>query len=500
MLGLRYFTNLIKTSFNRSFNGARTDGYNSDWIVSPIRDNEQLKKDLKMLIVRSRDLSKNNSDYIKYLLMREVNIIGATGIKLRMNVTKNNGNSDYKKSELIELHWIKWGKKRNKYCSHDGLLSWLELQVLADRTLAVDGDSFFLIHEGANNPYLFKLQPIDSLDVDIELNVSANYNQNQIIMGIEFDSNDKVVAYHLKKNNENNRLGDYNFVTTHNRIPAERMIHIYQKRFAGQVRGFPLASGAILDINMADGYKKVALVGARAAACQLGVWEDSGSGASSSKLGNLKNNKNFSQPTVREMVPGQIIDAPAGKTFKAHNPTQPVANFPHFMKAIQRSIANGVGMLYNALFNDYEGVNFSSLRAGAISERDNWMMCQQFLIENFHEIVFAKWLKYFLLSGQTNLQLRNYERLLADNWQPRRWVWVDPVKDANANRLKLEMNLTSRQRLCSELGVDFFEVADELARENLYLQNKGLTPDAIDEKTVSIIEELIKDEQKEEEK
>jgi capsid protein len=37
--------------------------------------------------------------------------------------------------------------------------------------------------------------------------------------------------------------------------------------------------------------------------------------------------------------------------------------------------------------------------------------------------------------------------------------------------------VTSRQRLCREQGLDFFEVAQEIAKENEFLDSKGLPVD-----------------------
>ena len=54
-------------------------------------------------------------------------------------------------------------------------------------------------------------------------------------------------------------------------------------------------------------------------------------------------------------------------------------------------------------------------------------------------------------------------------WQRPGWPWVDPVKDANAAKLKLQMSVTTRRAICAEMGVDFDEVVDELKREDKQL-------------------------------
>ena len=57
------------------------------------------------------------------------------------------------------------------------------------------------------------------------------------------------------------------------------------------------------------------------------------------------------------------------------------------------------------------------------------------------------------------------EYLDAATWQPRRWVGIDPLKEANANEVNLRLGLTSRRRLILERGEDPDEIAAELALE-----------------------------------
>jgi len=60
-------------------------------------------------------------------------------------------------------------------------------------------------------------------------------------------------------------------------------------------------------------------------------------------------------------------------------------------------------------------------------------------------------------------------------WIARAIPWIDPLKEIMADIRALEARLTSRQRICKRNGVDFFEIADELALEEEYLQGVGLS-------------------------
>ena len=377
------------------------------------------------------------------------------------------GSLDKTANKLLEKHFEDWGRKRNKYVTIDGETSWSEARELFDRTWAIDGECFVRIIKGADNPYMFTLEFLDSLDCDVNYNLPLTASGNKIVMGIELDAQNRPVKYYFKHPDD-----QYFHIKKHIEIPADEIIHGYEKFFVGQVRGIPHASAAILDINMLSGYKETSLVGARVAAAQMGVWEKSGPGGNIvAKGGGSSNNELPDQ----EIKPGKILIGAKGWTFKPFTPTQPVANFAAFLKSIMRSIANGLGISYNDFANDLEGVNFSSLRGGTIAERDGWKLDQKFVIDTFCEPVYAAWLMMFLLSGLSILPVTKYKKFLSDKWNGRRWPWVSPKDDAVAKEKELAMKINSPQRICAEMGIDIEDIAEDWKEFNNLFAPLGLT-------------------------
>jgi capsid protein len=85
--------------------------------------------------------------------------------------------------------------------------------------------------------------------------------------------------------------------------------------------------------------------------------------------------------------------------------------------------------------------------------------------------------------GELDGQVEDY----AWEWVPTAAPWLDPLKEAAADAQCLAIAQTSRQRLCREDGLDFFEVARELAEENAFLKDLGLPTD-INPSSVQITE------------
>ena len=88
----------------------------------------------------------------------------------------------------------------------------------------------------------------------------------------------------------------------------------------------------------------------------------------------------------------------------------------------------------------------------------------------------AGWMDAVVLSGA--LDLPRFEadrsRLLAANWLPTKWDWVDPLKDANAEIAQIEAGLKSRTQAIAERGYDAEHVDREIAAERVRERLLGL--------------------------
>ena len=111
----------------------------------------------------------------------------------------------------------------------------------------------------------------------------------------------------------------------------------------------------------------------------------------------------------------------------------PNGQFGVFVKACLRSVASGLGVSYNSLSGDLEGVNYSSIRAGLLEEREELKGVQRFVIEHVVDPIFREGLSYALLSEGLDLPAAKLDKFEMVEWKPRRWQWVDPLKDTQAN-------------------------------------------------------------------
>lgn len=453
----------------RSFSGTERTRFNRDFLMEAIRTNEDIRRNLLNLRNRSRELAKNNGDYRKFLRMCERNIVGPNGIQLQMSVRFRNGESDKAANRWITDRWREFCMKGN--CTANRRQSMRRLMKNIVRCWRIDGEVFLRRLPNFGNRHRYAFQLLDPAACPETLNQTLP-NGNRIVMGVELDPWDAPVAYYFySRSNIDSTMGQYYdpiYAPTQRiggeayvRLPVDEVNHFFDDELVGQVRGFPFGQAAMQEIYLLNSYVYAELVAADAA---------------SRKLGKLVNKKLPAQyggrnadGTAKEL-PVQTVTNEAGSMdlltgdwdILMYDPQHPAANFPPFVKAMNRKVANGLDVAYNGFANDLESVNFSSMRGGVLEERDAWMDQQQAVIEDILELEFPLWLRVQLLLPDSPYEPFAFDRLNAAQWLPRRWSWVDPERDAQSKLSQIALGATTPQDIAAELGNNFEDNVEQI--------------------------------------
>ncbi|MGH9781578.1 MAG: phage portal protein, partial [Candidatus Acidiferrales bacterium] len=241
------------------------------------------------------------------------------------------------------------------------------------------------------------------------------------------------------------------------RVPAEYIIHLYDPERINQTRGITWFHPCMVELRMLGGYVEAELVAARTGAAKMGFLK-------------YTDVSSFVEPNPDakyriEAQPGVIETLPPGLDFQAWSPEHPASAFQMFVKAMLRFVSSSLGVSYNALASDLEGVNYSSMRSGLLIERDQWKMLQSLMKEQLLQPIFEQWLSMALLSGALVLDSRDPARFCEGKWEPRGWQWVDPLKDVQSAILAIGAGLASRNGVLADQGDDVEEVFEELSEE-----------------------------------
>jgi len=445
---------------------AETDRLMASFSGTSLSANEALKRSLRRVRARARQLAEDNDYARKYLALVKTNVIGSSGISLQARVELD-GEPDAAANAAIESAWREWGRPQT--CTVTGRLSWRDVQRLAIESVARDGEVLVRLLVPSANPFGFALQILEGDYLDEQLNTELG-DGRRISLGVEIDALGRPVAYHLRTQHPGTGVWE-TAGQRYERVPASEILHLYLTERPCQVRGMSWMATAIRRLQMLGGYEEAELVAARVSAAKMGFF------ISPDGAGLAADGKDPDGNLTTEAEPGTFEQLPEGVQLQQFDPQHPTTAFDPFIKSSLRGASAGLITAYNSLSNDLEGVNFSSIRSGVLEEREHWRVLQQWLIEQLCVPVYERWLLLSLASGALDLSPSDIERFRSVVWQPRGWAWVDPEKDAKANGLGVALGVQTRAEIAAAQGRDLDEIFEQLAREQERAAELGIDID-----------------------
>jgi len=453
--------------FKRSYAAASTSRLFSDFGESDRSPDSEISHVLKRMRSRSRDLARNN-EYVKcYLDLMKTNVIGDKGMSLQVKALNSLGKLDQLGNQDIEMAWFKWCRKGN--CTLDGRSSFVDVQRQAMEAVARDGECFIIKHRGKSLVHSFGLQLLEADQLD-EKKSEKLPNGHEIRMGVEVDRYKKPIAYYFL----NYHPGDNDFTSItvsskYTRVLAENVIHVYDPLRSGQTRGVPWITSALPALKQLSAFREAAVINARIGASKMGFF------TSPAGDGYVPDDMDDNNTPIMEIEPGLMQQLPKGMEFSSFDPTYPNNEFHGFHKSVLKGIASGFGVSYTALSNDLESTSYSSIRQGALQERDMYRTVQGFMIEHCVMPIYESWLMSAMEMGYLSLPSKTFDKFYyASSFRGRAWSWVDPVKEISAAITGLKNGVFSLQDVSVQYGKDAEELMAELQRDKALAEQFGL--------------------------
>ena len=396
----------------------------------------------------------------------KTNVIGGKGFGLQVKALDTVGKLDETGNSAVEQAFMQWGKLGNP--TVDGRMAWADAQRLCLEALARDGEVFVVKHRGNGFKDSFAIEFIESDQVDETKNEKLA-NGNEIRMGVELNKFKKPVAYHFLSYHP----GDYDFTTMSVskktiRIPADKVIHVFMPLRSGQTRGEPWMSPAMSGLKQLSAYIEASLVAARVGASKMGFFTSPGGD------GFIADDLDGQVP-IMDAEPGTFHQLPTGVDFKTFDPQNPNNEFESFHKSVLKSVASALGISYTSLSNDLEATSYSSIRQGALEERDYYRDIQQFMIDHFVRPVFEGWLESAMEINSFGIPLRQYDRFSdSAEFRGKGWSWIDPLKEMNASVVGLKSGILSIQDVASQYGKDAEELMAQIQRDKNLADQFGI--------------------------
>lgn len=490
-------------AMKRSYQGAVYDRLTEDWKSPLTTGDAEMRTRLRTLRGRARELERNEPYSRRFLSRLEDNIYDHHGITFNSlaGAWKKGPNQklaytiDELDAAVIESAYSEW--KKNPFISGDMSLN--EGGRLALRSTARDGDMLvkWVTGSEARNDFGFALQLLEAdMCDDMRNEVIRTVGQgnggrvmSEVRMGVQVDGYMRPEGYWILKAHPGDQMwwNTDGYVSEFER--ADNFIHPFRKSRITQVRDVTWLCGIMRDLRMLDGYDEAAIVAARTGAAKMGFitrdYNEAGdpyvgprAGANDQGGGEGAGGDGFATDAGDKRMdaePGLIEDfsQTPGLKFEKWDPAYPHEQYDQFMKVRLRRIGAGLDMSYYAIANDLTDVNFSSIRAGLLEDREHFKALQTWWIYHFEAPIFLKWLQISLANGAIKdpisgaaLPFSKIKKFSAHKFHPRRWDWVDPQKDIAAAVIAVDNRLKSRDEIIQNHSQKTFkEVIAEHKRE-----------------------------------
>jgi lambda family phage portal protein len=440
---------LLARHYEAAAHGRRTQG----WRRSASDANAVVGPALSVLREVARDLVRNNPYAESALTTIGDHVVG-------WGIVAKPKKKNVKAAEL----WNAWAG--TTACDSDGRNDFAGLQKLVMRTVVESGE--VLVRRR------FRL-PKDELPIPIQLQVlDPDYidtlktgitleNGGRIIHGVEFDVLGRRVAYWLFPEHPGSTML-FGAATASRRVPADNILHVYKQSRPGQVRGPSWFAPVLLRFKEFDEYEDATLMKQKIAACLAVITSDAD--GSNPSLGI----QNPDDATIDSLEPGMIINASPGRSISVVQPPT-VREHADYARTTLRAIATGIGVTYEDLTGDYDGMPFSAAR---MSRLRHWARVEDWrwrtLIPQFCDPVW-----YWAMEAATIMGL---EGAPAAEWTAPPPPMIDPANEGLAYMRNIRTGIMTLSEAQRERGYDPVAVMTEMAADNRRLDELEIILDS----------------------
>ncbi|SFJ73848.1 phage portal protein [Celeribacter neptunius] len=329
----------------------------------------------------------------------------------------------------LDTGFRNWAKRADA----SGRSDFAGIQAAVVRAERIDGEAFVMWQGGK----LLHLPPEQLADLTTDT----------IAAGVELGDDSQAIAFHVHPSRPDGIQATY---APPVRVAASEMLHIFETRGPGQIRGVSALSPVLLTLSELDGLEDALLTQSKVAALLSVILSD-------------QNNITAEDPFTegQSLEPGAMIRMAGNWKVDAIAPQQ-TQQAEAFLQHLSRRIAAGVGVPVHLVNANVSDANYSSLRAAMVAYRQRIERYQwQTLVPQFLNPV---WNRVATLTA-LDLGLELDDALFEVEWIAPKQPWVDPQKDSSATISLIENGLMSRRQAVAELGYSIEQLDAEIAAD-----------------------------------
>jgi lambda family phage portal protein len=446
----------------RQYDAGSAGRGNANWRVFNESAESSDRWNRDVIRARARDLERNSDIAQSVVRAYRRNVVGK-GFTLQAKTSSAELNN------RVEAVWKIWCKAQN--CDVTGTQSFNEILRMAVERKKVDGGILILKRYTAGGPVPLTLQAIEVDELDAT-QMTPKTEGNKVVGGIEYSAWNRPVGFYIRQYDiEGYQIQDAVYV------PAKDVIFYFSKSRPSQIREISDLTPTITRIRDVNEFITAVSVKERIAAC-LAVFirkiTPTGSGVGRSSSYQTAEEK-YSYNGKR-LTPGMISELNPGEEVDVVDPKGAGGDAAAFLKLQHGLIGAGQGLSYEATSRDMSQTNYSSARQGMIEDNGTYdeeveMLVGKILSEVYETFVISGYLAgVFDMPGFWSRK----NEYLAHDWVKAPRPWIDPLKEAAANKMALNSGQKTFKQIAAENGKDWQEMLDDMAEVAAYAKTKGI--------------------------
>lgn len=345
-------------------------------------------------------------------------------------------------------------------------LPWGELQRLVFRTYLRDGEVFTRHVEGTGatirhrGPVPYSLELLEADYCPMDAYRLTPEQGNRIMHGIELNGWGEAVAYHFTRAHP----GDFGEFAAGGRIETKRIAaqavtHLKFVRRLGQTRGVTVLHGALNRLSDVKDYDESELIAARVASAFTVAITRSEGFAGTVELQDGK--RQF------DLAPGLIIDdLLPGESVETIDSKRPNTAYDNFRTAQVRGVTGATGTSYSSVSRRYDG-NYAAQRQELVEGQIGYTVIRRYFVARWLREVYRRAVDLSILTGLVDMRGANPATWYGFEPIEPATPWIDPQKEAAADKIAMESRVVSRHQVIRKRGGDPVEVDAQIAADPL---------------------------------
>ena len=476
---------------------ARNKNSMRGWLASSKTPQEDIDKNIPILRQRSRSLFMSAPLAVSAIKTNRTNIVGE-GLRLKstidaefLGMTMDEAAAWQRDAEREFELWAK-----SKFCDSTRVNNFYEIQQVACMSWLMNGDACVLLeYERPTRalPYGLRIHLIESDRVSTPHSTGNNVylyatdpdTKNRIFNGVEVDSNNRIVAYHICSTYPNSSLytkKEWKRVKAFgDNTGMPNVLMIYETERAEQYRGVPYLAPVIESLKQLTRYSEAEMMAAVIngfftvfVTSQKGTSEIAFTGIVDEEDQISDDDRNY------EIGPGIVNILAPGESVEIADAKRPSSNFDVFTTSLAKYVGAALEIPVELLTKHFSS-SYSASRAALLEAWKAFRMKRSWLAADFCQPVYELFLTEAIANGRLKAPGFFLDPLIRAAYCGAQWNgpaqgMIDPVKEVNAAEKRIHIGLSTRQKETIEMtGGDFDSNVTQLAREKQLMEAAGIS-------------------------